>query len=147
MVPSRPGRQRTREPLASSSRRWVRERGDFDLVEGVRRLTSHPADLYGIPNRGRIELGAQADLLLFDPATVGVSAAERVADQLQERYERGAADGFALLPFFLNYPSGLAALTEGLIPELQRRGLFHTDYEHETLRANLGLAPYVKEGS
>ncbi len=60
--------------------RWVRERGDFDIVEGIRRLTSHPADLYGIPNRGRIAVGAQADLLLFDPATVGVSPAERVAD-------------------------------------------------------------------
>jgi N-acyl-D-aspartate/D-glutamate deacylase len=59
---------------------WVRERGDFDLVEGVRRLTSHPADLYGIQNRGRIAVGAQADLLLFDPATVGVSPAERIAD-------------------------------------------------------------------
>ena len=54
--------------------RWVRERGDFDIVEGIRRLTSHPADLYGIQNRGRIAVGAQADLLLFDPATVGVSA-------------------------------------------------------------------------
>ncbi len=60
--------------------RWVRERGDFDIAEGVRRLTSHPADLYGIQNRGRIAVGAQADLLLFDPATVGVSPAERVAD-------------------------------------------------------------------
>jgi len=60
--------------------RWVRERGDFDIAEGVRRLTSHPADLYGIPNRGRLVVGAQADMLLFDPATVGVSPAERVAD-------------------------------------------------------------------
>jgi N-acyl-D-amino-acid deacylase len=60
--------------------RWVRERGDFDIAEGVRRLTSHPADLYGIPSRGRIAVGAQADLLLFDPATVGVSPAERLAD-------------------------------------------------------------------
>jgi N-acyl-D-aspartate/D-glutamate deacylase len=60
--------------------RWVRERGDFDIAEGVRRITSHPADLYGIPNRGRIAVGAAADLLLFDPATVGVSAAERLAD-------------------------------------------------------------------
>ncbi len=59
---------------------WVRERGDFDLVEGIRRLTSHPADLYGIQNRGRLAVGAQADLLLFDPATVGISPAERVAD-------------------------------------------------------------------
>jgi len=59
---------------------WVRARGDFDLVEGIRRLTSHPADLYGIRDRGRIALGAHADLLLFDPATVGVSPALRVAD-------------------------------------------------------------------
>src|SRR5882757_4746686 len=59
---------------------WVRERGVFDLAEGVRRLTSHQAGLYGIPDRGRIEVGAFADLLLFDPATVGVSPARRVND-------------------------------------------------------------------
>jgi N-acyl-D-aspartate/D-glutamate deacylase len=59
---------------------WVRERGAFDLAEGVRRLTSHQAGLYGIPDRGRIAPGAHADLLLFDPATVGVSPARRVND-------------------------------------------------------------------
>lgn len=53
--------------------RWVRERGDFELAEGVRRLTSHQADLYGIPDRGRIVPGAFADLVLFDPATMGIS--------------------------------------------------------------------------
>ena len=60
--------------------RWVRELGEFDIADGVRRLTSHPADLYGIPDRGRIEVGAWADLLLFDPDTVGVTPAERVTD-------------------------------------------------------------------
>jgi N-acyl-D-aspartate/D-glutamate deacylase len=59
---------------------WVRERGAFDLPEGVRRLTSHQAGLYGIPERGRIAPGAWADLLLFDPETVGISAARRVND-------------------------------------------------------------------
>src|SRR5438477_655389 len=59
---------------------WVRERGAFDLPEGVRRLTSHQAGLDGIPNRGSIAVGACADLLLFDPATVGISAARRVND-------------------------------------------------------------------
>ena len=59
---------------------WVRELGEFDLADGVRRLTSRPADLYGIPDRGRIAAGAWADLLLFDPDTVGVTASERVAD-------------------------------------------------------------------
>ena len=59
---------------------WVRELGEFDMADGVRRLTSRPADLYGIPDRGRIEPGAWADLLLFDPDTVGITASERVAD-------------------------------------------------------------------
>ena len=59
---------------------WVRELGEFDIADGVRRPTSHPADLYGIPGRGRIETEAWADLLLFDRDTVGVSASERVAD-------------------------------------------------------------------
>jgi N-acyl-D-aspartate/D-glutamate deacylase len=58
----------------------VRQRGDFDLVEGVRRLTSHQAGLYGIPDRGRIAPGAFADLLLFDPEAVGISPARRVRD-------------------------------------------------------------------
>ncbi len=105
------------------------------------------------------ELRTVRDVILYHASAAGhwfpIGSAEHVADQLQERYEGGAADGFALLPFFLNYPAGLAALTDGLIPELQRRGIFHTDYEHETLRGNLGLAPYVparppttvKEGS
>jgi len=59
---------------------WVRERGAFDIAEGVRRLTSHQAGLYGIPDRGRIAVGACADLLLFDPATVGISPPRRVND-------------------------------------------------------------------
>ena len=46
----------------------------------MRRLTSRPADLYGIPDRGRIAPGALADLLLFDPDTVGITPAERIAD-------------------------------------------------------------------
>jgi N-acyl-D-aspartate/D-glutamate deacylase len=59
---------------------WVRERGAFTLAEGVRRLTSDPARKYRIPDRGRIEPGAWADLLLFDPATVGISPLERASD-------------------------------------------------------------------
>lgn len=59
---------------------WVRETGTFPPEEGVRRLTSDPAARYRIPDRGRIEPGAWADLLLFDPDKVGVSPLERVRD-------------------------------------------------------------------
>ena len=95
------------------------------------------------------ELTTLRDLVLYHASAAGhwfpVGSVEHVADLLQERYESGAADGFNILPFFLEYPSGLDAITEGLIPELQRRGLFHTEYEHDTLRANLGLAPLDEE--
>jgi N-acyl-D-amino-acid deacylase len=59
---------------------WVRETGTFTLQEAVRRLTSDPATKYRIPDRGRIAPGAWADLVLFDPATVGPSALERRRD-------------------------------------------------------------------
>jgi N-acyl-D-aspartate/D-glutamate deacylase len=59
---------------------WVRERGLFPLEEAVRRLTSMPADVYGIRDRGRLAPGAAADVVCFDPARVGSHAPERVAD-------------------------------------------------------------------
>ena len=59
---------------------WVRDRGLFDLEDGIRRVTSMPARLYGIPDRGEIAPGKFADLLLFDPATVGRGAIRRVDD-------------------------------------------------------------------
>jgi N-acyl-D-aspartate/D-glutamate deacylase len=59
---------------------WVRDTGSFTLEEAVRRLTSDPARKYRIPDRGLIAPGKWADLLLFDPATVGISALQRVSD-------------------------------------------------------------------
>jgi N-acyl-D-aspartate/D-glutamate deacylase len=46
----------------------------------VRRLTSDPARKYRIPDRGEIREGAFADLLLFDPKSVGLSNLRRVRD-------------------------------------------------------------------
>jgi N-acyl-D-amino-acid deacylase len=59
---------------------WVRGTGTFTLEEGVRRLTSDPARKYRIPERGTIRPGYWADLVLFDPAKVGVGALEKRAD-------------------------------------------------------------------
>jgi len=59
---------------------WVRERRAFTLEEGVRRLTGDPARKYRIPGRGTIAAGQWADLLLFDPQTVGVSPLEKRND-------------------------------------------------------------------
>jgi N-acyl-D-amino-acid deacylase len=59
---------------------WVRERGDFEWADAVRRLTSLPAQRYGIRGRGRIAVGAHADILLFDPETVGISGLLKRSD-------------------------------------------------------------------
>jgi N-acyl-D-amino-acid deacylase len=59
---------------------WVRERKSFSLEEGVHRITGRLATIYGLRDRGRIVEGAYADMLLFDPGTVGVSRPRRVFD-------------------------------------------------------------------
>lgn len=61
----------------------------------------------------------------------------QIADQLQEWFEQGAADGFNIMP--PTFPEGLQDIVNLVIPELQRRGLFRTEYEGTTLRENLGL--------
>jgi N-acyl-D-aspartate/D-glutamate deacylase len=50
---------------------WVREKKVLSLEEAVRRMTSDVADFFGIKDRGRIAPGMAADLVLFDPKTVG----------------------------------------------------------------------------
>jgi N-acyl-D-aspartate/D-glutamate deacylase len=50
---------------------WVRDRKVLTLDEGIRRMTSDPADFYGIRDRGRLAPGMAADIAIFDPATVG----------------------------------------------------------------------------
>jgi N-acyl-D-amino-acid deacylase len=59
---------------------WVRDRKVLRLEEAVRRLTGAQADLLGLPDRGRLETGAWADIVVFDPATVGPGPVRRIAD-------------------------------------------------------------------
>ena len=59
---------------------WSRERGVLPLEEAVRRLTSHPARIFGIRDRGVLKAGHHADLMLFDPKTVNRGPNRRVFD-------------------------------------------------------------------
>jgi N-acyl-D-amino-acid deacylase len=59
---------------------WVRETGVLDWETAVWRLTGQPAGLFGLARRGRIEPGAAADLVAFDPERVGTRANRRVHD-------------------------------------------------------------------
>ncbi|MEV6867436.1 LLM class flavin-dependent oxidoreductase [Streptosporangium subroseum] len=63
---------------------------------------------------------------------------EQIADQIEEWFVNGAADGFNIMPPVL--PGGLEDFVDHVVPELRLRGLFRTDYEGRTLRQNYGLA-------
>lgn len=59
---------------------WVREKEVLSMEEAVRKLTSEPADLFGLADRGRIASGQTGDLAIFDPKTVRCGELERVQD-------------------------------------------------------------------
>jgi len=66
-----------------------------------------------------------------------IGTPKTIADEMETWLAEEAADGFTCVFPFL--PQGLQDVTENLVPELQRRGLFRTDYEGTTLREHLGL--------
>jgi N-acyl-D-aspartate/D-glutamate deacylase len=59
---------------------WVREKGTLSIEEGVRLLTTVPAELYGLAGRGRLCVGAPADIVLFDAERIGLQRTELVND-------------------------------------------------------------------
>ena len=60
---------------------WVRERRALSLEEAVWRLTGHPHNAFRLRDRGLVAEGFHADLVAFDPATVGTTPVERADDQ------------------------------------------------------------------
>lgn len=62
---------------------------------------------------------------------------EQVADAIESWWQAGAADGFNVMPPVL--PSGLSAFVDQVVPILQKRGLFRTEYTGTTLRDHYGL--------
>jgi N-acetyl-S-(2-succino)cysteine monooxygenase len=100
------------------------------LVERVRREKPTIRELY-------LRAG------LTGSARIGTPA--EVADAMQEWFEAEACDGFNITPATL--PGGGEDFVEMVVPELQRRGLFRTEYEGRTLRENLGLPPVTNRYS
>jgi alkanesulfonate monooxygenase SsuD/methylene tetrahydromethanopterin reductase-like flavin-dependent oxidoreductase (luciferase family) len=101
--------------------------------------TTHLATMLKIAQDRNLSLGE----LAMDVAAGGYGhwavrgTPEHIADQMEERFRGGAADGFNLMPATL--PGGLEDFIRLVIPVLQRRGLFRTDYTGTTLRDHLGL--------
>ena len=65
-----------------------------------------------------------------------IGTPEQVADKIQAWFEAGAADGFMITAAV---PNGLEDFVDHVVPILQERGIYRTEYESDTLRGNLGL--------
>ncbi len=72
------------------------------------------------------------------PQLVGTPT--QIADQLESLFQQGAGDGFIISPAYL--PGSFEEFVDSVVPELQRRGLFRTEYSGRTLRDNLGLTDW-----
>ena len=68
-----------------------------------------------------------------------VGTAKQVADQIEESFTAAEADGFMVSA--ASTPGTFNDFVDAVVPELQRRGLFRTEYTGTTLRDHLGLAP------
>ena len=62
---------------------------------------------------------------------------KQIADTLEEWFVGGLADGFVIMPAY--FPGAFDDFVDKVVPELQRRGLFRTEYAGTTLRSHLGL--------
>ena len=79
---------------------------------------------------GRLAAGGGHCTMVGTPA--------QIADKMELWFRNEGADGFNLMPPSL--PAGIEDFVDQVVPELQRRGLFRTDYHSDTLRGHLGLA-------
>jgi FMN-dependent oxidoreductase (nitrilotriacetate monooxygenase family) len=103
--------------------------GGQPTIEGAR---AHYAAIKArLPRYGR----TAASLRMMPGIMPALGRTQQVADMMEEWFTTGAADGFMILP----PPGGAEDFVALVIPELQRRGLFRTEYEGQTLRENLGL--------
>ena len=80
--------------------------------------------------------------------TTFVGTPSEVADQINRHVQDDAADGYIFVPHLT--PHGLDEFVDKVVPELQDRGVFRADYEHDTLRGHLDLPlahPLVASGA
>jgi N-acyl-D-aspartate/D-glutamate deacylase len=104
---------------------WSRERGTMSLAEAVRRLTSHPASVFGFERRGLVREGFAADLMLFDPNTVGRGPKRRVHD-LPAGAARLTTDAVGVHGVWVN--GRLVADAGGLVAEAPLAGELLTEF-------------------
>jgi FMN-dependent oxidoreductase (nitrilotriacetate monooxygenase family) len=112
---------------------------DFPDPETVQAARSRTEVIIGLVRREGLTLRQLLNYLAGARGHfVTVGTPEQIADLVEDWFTTGAADGFNLMPPVL--PAMLDAFVAEVVPILQRRGLFRTAYEAETLRGHYGLA-------
>ena len=104
---------------------WARDLGAMDMREAVRRLTSHPASVFGMQGRGLLREGYAADLLLFDPKAVDRGPKRRVHD-LPGGAARLTTDAIGVHGVWVNGKQ--IADEKGLVDEVPLAGVLLTEF-------------------
>ena len=107
-------------------------------ISGLQAIRDRVIRLSGNPNPTRDDFVRYSSRGTVREMPHFVGTAATVADRLQEWFERPACDGFVLAA--THVPGACEDFVRLVVPELQRRGIYHRDYAGTTLRENLGLA-------
>jgi len=111
---------------------------ELQAISGMQALRDRVVQVSGKTNptvRDFVEFSGRGTVREM-PSFVGSPKA--VADKFEQWFTDGGCDGFVIAA--THVPGTYEDFVRLVVPELQRRGLFHKDYEGETLRENLGLA-------
>jgi FMN-dependent oxidoreductase (nitrilotriacetate monooxygenase family) len=98
--------------------------------QGTRGTTAHLAEMARTTNTTIAEVGKKRRR---NENMIGTP--KMIADAMQDMFEAGICDGFVVMP--LTFPTSHEQFCRAVVPELQRRGLFRTEYAATTLRGNL----------
>jgi FMN-dependent oxidoreductase (nitrilotriacetate monooxygenase family) len=123
--------------------------GKFKLRELNEEIAATQASPVGFVHKMAVEVGEETEVTreeFFERALLAATAydhtiagtAEQVADYLEEEFEATGSRGGFMIAHPISTPRDLLNVVDFLIPELQRRGRFRTEYEGKTLMENLG---------
>ncbi|MFB9375981.1 LLM class flavin-dependent oxidoreductase [Kineococcus gynurae] len=104
---------------------------------------SHRAAILDVARRGGLSILQTARYFAEGSYLKVVGSPTTAADTMERWFDAGACDGFLAVP--THFPAGVEAFTGTVVPELQRRGLFRTEYTGTTLREHLGVRTFPGE--
>ena len=108
-----------------------------DLSAEINAISSFRKSIAAMAKRENLTIRQTYQRVLPSGHTVFKGSPSQVADEMEDWYRSKACDGFNVLTPVL--PRGLTEFVDLVVPELQRRGLFRTEYQGSTLREIMGL--------